>query len=212
MKVTIVDYGVGNLLSAARALGAVGGDVELATDPARVAAAERLVLPGVGAFGNCMAELRRQSLVEPVLAFARTGRPMLGICVGMQILMEYGEEFGRHEGLGLVAGHVARLSDHTPEGGALKLPHIGWNELLLPRARNGWEHTICAGLPESPATYFVHSFSVRPTDDAARLAEAEYGGQRLVAALSAGAISGTQFHPEKSGPVGLAILSNFLAK
>lgn len=211
MKVSIVDYGVGNLLSAARALGTAGGDVELVSDRAGIAAADRLVLPGVGAFGDCMAELRRRGLVEPILEFARTGRPLLGICVGMQVLMEYGKEFGHHDGLALIPGHVEKMSDREADGGRLKLPHIGWNELLLPRLANCWDHTILARLPERPAAYFVHSFSVRPAEEAARLAEAEYGGQHLVAAISVGAISGTQFHPEKSGPVGLAILSNFLA-
>lgn len=211
MKVLLVDYGVGNLLSAARALRAAGGDVEVSGDPERVLAAPRLVLPGVGAFGDCMTELRRRGLEAPLKEFGASGKPMLGICVGMQILMDYGEEFGRHEGLGLIPGRVAKLHASNADGAPLKLPHIGWNELLVPQGRNGWEGSVCAGLPDMASVYFLHSFAARPDSPANILAETEYGGRRVVAAVAQGAVQGTQFHPEKSGPVGLGILSKFLA-
>jgi glutamine amidotransferase len=210
VKVLLVDYGVGNLLSAARALRAAGGDVEVSGDPACVAAASRLVLPGVGAFGDCMTELCRRGLEAPLKEFGASGKPMLGICVGMQILMDYGEEFGRHEGLGLIPGHVAKLDATDADGVPVKLPHIGWNELLAPQGRNGWEGTICAGLPAMSSVYFLHSFAARPDSPANILAETEYGGRRVVAAVARGAVQGAQFHPEKSGVIGLTILEKFL--
>ncbi len=210
MKVLLVDYGVGNLLSAARALRAAGGDVEVSGNPERVRAAPRLVLPGVGAFGDCMTELRRRGLEAPLKEFGASGKPMLGICVGMQILMDYGEEFGRHEGLGLIPGHVAKLDATDVDGAPLKLPHIGWNELLAPQGRNGWEGTVCAGLPAMSSVYFLHSFAARPDSTTDILAETEYGGRRVVAAVARGAVQGAQFHPEKSGIIGLTILEKFL--
>jgi imidazole glycerol-phosphate synthase subunit HisH len=211
VKVLLVDYGVGNLLSAARALAAAGGDVEVSGEPARIADARRVVLPGVGAFGGCMAELRARGLENPLRDFGASGRPMLGICVGMQILMTQGEEFGRHEGLGLVPGEVTRLADRDVEGKPIKLPHIGWSELVPPRTRNAWDRTICAGLPSAPSVYFLHSFAARPAAESDVLAEVSHGGRRVAAAIVRGAVFGTQFHPEKSGPIGLRILANFLA-
>jgi glutamine amidotransferase len=207
----LVDYGVGNLLSAKRALEACKAQVEVTGDPARVAKADRVVLPGVGAFGDCVKELESRGLTTAVMEFARRQRPLLGICVGMQVLMACGEEFGRHEGLGLIAGGVMKIPDTDVTGQPLKLPHIGWSELKLPPGRGDWNATIFAGLDPDPCVYFVHSFAARPTNPSDILAQVEYGGHQVVAAVSRDAISGTQFHPEKSGPVGLAILSNFLA-
>jgi len=207
----LVDYGVGNLLSAKRALEACNAQVEVTGDPARVAKADRVVLPGVGAFGDCVKELDSRGLTTAVQEFARTQRPLLGICVGMQVLMEYGEEFGRHPGLGLIAGGVLRIPEIDTAGQPLKLPHIGWTELKLPSSRNSWNGTIFAGLDADPSVYFVHSFAARPSNPSDILAQVDYGGHQVVAAVSCDAVSGTQFHPEKSGPVGLAILSKFLA-
>lgn len=207
----LVDYGVGNLLSAKRALEACNAEVEVTGDPSRVARADRVVLPGVGAFGHCVKELASRGLTDAVQEFARTQRPLLGICVGMQVLMEFGEEFGRHPGLGLIAGGVERIPDIDTAGQPLKLPHIGWTELKLSAGRSDWRGTIFAGLDADPSVYFVHSFAARPTRPSDILAEVEYGGHPVVAAVARDAISGTQFHPEKSGPVGLAILANFLA-
>lgn len=210
--VALIDYGVGNLLSVSRALEAAGGKVELTSSPARIRAAERIVLPGVGAFGDCMAELGRRGLVEPVLEFVRSARPMLGICVGMQILLEVGEEFGEHRGLGLIAGRVTRIPDAGADGTPHKIPHIGWNTLQPRPDAQSWRGTIFDGVePDSPA-YFVHSFTAHPLDERHRLADADYDGRTISAAVRIGNVSGTQFHPEKSGPVGLKILENFLAR
>jgi glutamine amidotransferase len=207
----LVDYGVGNLLSAKRALEACNAQVEVTGDPIRVAKADRVVLPGVGAFGDCVKELESRGLTHAVQEFARTQRPLLGICVGMQVLMEYGEEFGRHPGLGLIAGGVLQIPDVDTAGQPLKLPHIGWTELRYPPSRNSWSGTVFANLDHDPSVYFVHSFAARPANPSDILAQVDYGGHQVVAAVSRGAVSGTQFHPEKSGPVGLAILSSFLA-
>jgi len=211
-KVVLVDYGVGNLLSVSRALAACGGAVEQTGDPARVAAAERLVLPGVGAFGDCMAELARRGLAAPVRSFARTGRPMLGICVGMQILFETGEEFGTHAGLGLLPGTIRAIPPTTDSGARRKIPHIGWNA-LLPAPRGGpWAGSIMDRVEPGESVYFVHSFSADAANAGDVLATADHDGYGVTAAVSRDNLFGCQFHPEKSGPVGLRILASFLAR
>lgn len=210
MKVLLVDYGVGNILSVSRALAACGGDVELTADPLRVASADRVVLPGVGAFGDCVDRLRDHGLAEPVAEFAATERPFLGICVGMQMLFDTSEEFGEHEGLGLIPGRVTRLPATDVTGQPHKIPHIGWNELEVPDGAD-WAGTILDGLDERERCYFVHSYTAEPKDPLTRLADCDYGGIRISAAVRSGSLFGCQFHPEKSGPTGLRILSNFLS-
>ena len=210
-KVTVVDYGSGNLLSVCRALRHCGAEVSVVESGAGLASADRLVVPGVGAMADSMRNLEARGLVEPLRAFARSDRPLLGICVGMQVMFDAGEEFGVHPGLGLLGGRVRMIPGSRGDGTRRKIPHIGWNA-LIPAARvNGWEGTILAGLPEEPAAYFLHSFAVDPDDDGARLAECEHEGFRVCAAVKSGLVYGCQFHPEKSGEVGLTILKNFLA-
>lgn len=210
-QVLVADYGVGNLLSVCRAFEACGASVDLTGDADRIARAERLVVPGVGAFGDCMGELRRRGLVEPLRGFVASGRPMLGICVGMQMLMEVGEEFGEHEGLGVVPGRVRAIPGTRADGQPHKIPHIGWSELLMPPSTNSWDGTILEGVEPGSTCYFVHSFTAEPLDERNRLADCDYHGRRISAALRAGNVFGTQFHPEKSGETGLRILRNFLA-
>lgn len=211
-KVVLVDYGVGNLLSVSRALTACGGDVEVTGDPVRVAAAERLVLPGVGAFAGCMAELGRRGLAEPVRQFARTGRPMLGICVGMQILFDTGEEFGTHPGLGLLPGTVRAIPATTAAGARRKIPHIGWNALQPAPGGRPWQDSILADVAPGESVYFVHSYAAAPAASSDLLATADHDGAVVTAAVGRNNLSGCQFHPEKSGPVGLRILARFLAR
>ena len=211
MSVLVIDYGVGNLLSVCRAFEACGAKVELTGYPARIPGAERIVVPGVGAFGDCIHELRRRDLVQPILDYVATGRPMLGICVGMQMMMQIGEEFGEHAGLGLAAGRVRAIPSTKSDGTPHKIPHIGWNQLLKPAPETVWDGTILDGVPPGSACYFVHSFTAEPTDDRVRLADCDYDGLRISAALRIGNVYGTQFHPEKSGQIGLRILRNFLA-
>jgi glutamine amidotransferase len=211
--VVIVDYGIGNLLSALRAFERCGAKVALTGDPERIAAADRLVLPGVGAFASCIGTLRERNLAEPVKQFAESGRPMIGICVGMQMLFDASEEFGEHDGLGLLPGRIKRIPDTDSEGQAHKIPHIGWNGLRAPiKAPDGlWEKTILDGVPQGSDVYFVHSYTAWPSNPAHRLADANYGGQRIAAAVRKDNLYGTQFHPEKSGARGLQIIQSFLA-
>ena len=202
--VALIDYGSGNLRSAEKALARAGGAVVVTSKPEAIASAERIVLPGVGAFGDCMRGLSAvsgmiEALRESVL---RRGVPFLGICVGMQLLASVGHEFGDHAGLGWIAGEVDRL---TPSDPALKIPHMGWNELVIARP-----HPLFAGTPPGAHAYFVHSYAMKPRDSAHVLATSDYGGA-FTAAVGRDNIAGTQFHPEKSQAVGLALLGNFLA-
>jgi glutamine amidotransferase len=208
-QVTVVDFGAGNLLSVERALRHLGAEVLSATTPEAILAAERLILPGVGAFAACMEGLKSKGLVEPILAFAKTGRPFLGICVGLQMLFDESEEFGHHAGLGLIPGRVVRLSDKDSEGRKLRVPHIGWNALSRPAGRT-WQNTPLASTQPGASMYFVHSFAAVPADAAHRLADCVYGGHPVLAAARKDNITGCQFHPEKSGPAGLNLLETFL--
>lgn len=209
--VVITDYGVGNLLSAQRAFEAVGARPVLSADPDALRHADRLVLPGVGAFGSGMEELKARGLVEALRDFARSGRPFLGICLGMQLMLETSEEFGSHDGLGLVPGRVVAVPPAGADGRPHRIPHIGWNA-LRPAAGRSWEGSILAGLePDAASVYFVHSFMAVPDDPAWRLADTDYDGIAVCAAVSRDALHGCQFHPEKSGPAGLRILANFMS-
>lgn len=198
--VAVVDYGAGNLRSAARALAAAGaGEVLVTSDPARIAAADRIVLPGVGAFAQCVTALRGAAGIEPALAEAVLGRkvPFLGICVGMQLLATQGHEHGVHQGLGWLPGQVTRL---TPDDPALKIPHMGWNEV---RAAND------SGAAQGHA-YFVHSYRFDPDDADDVRATSDHGGM-FPAIVARGNITGVQFHPEKSQAYGLAFLKAWLS-
>ncbi len=206
-----MDYGVGNLLSVRRALEACGGEVTLSGAPADVEAAERLVVPGVGAFGNCVSALERFGLIEPIKAFAASGRPLLGICVGMQMLLDHSEEFGRHPGLGLLPGRVAAIPAQDLEGRPQKIPHIGWAALEMPNGGAARQGTILQDLSDGEEVYFVHSFAAQPADATHGLSYCRYGGHEIAAAIGRDAIFGCQFHPEKSGPTGLRVLSRFLS-
>jgi len=209
-RVAIVDYGAGNLRSAAKAFERVVAErglsltVEVTPHAEVVAAADRIVLPGVGAFADCKAGLDRlPGMVEALGEAVRVrGRPFLGICVGMQLLADLGREHGAHQGLGWIGGEVVPLD---VEAQGLKVPHMGWNELVFDQPG----HPLLAGLAPGAHAYFVHSYHVACADPADRIAHVEYG--RPVAALiGRGTVAGTQFHPEKSQATGLAVIANFL--
>lgn len=211
-RVVVVDYGMGNVLSVCRAIEHCGGSAQLSADARDVAAAERLVLPGVGAFGDCVGALRERALIDPIMTFVDTGRPFLGICVGMQILLDRGEEFGGAAGLGLIPGAVVQISTIKPDGATRKIPHIGWTEV---KPRQGstprdWDETIFAGTEPLTAFYFVHSFTAMPADPAHILAQADYQDFIVTAALRRDNVTGCQFHPEKSGTPGLRVLQEYL--
>jgi len=200
----LIDYGSGNLRSAEKALARAGAaEIAVTDDPAVVAKAERIVLPGVGAFADCMNGVKSiPGMVEALQdAVLKRGRPFLGICVGMQLLASVGREFGDHAGLGWIDGEVVRL---TASDATLKIPHMGWNELKIERP-----HPLLAGIETGAHVYFVHSYELRAKDAADILATTDYGGA-VTAMIARGNIAGTQFHPEKSQAVGLRLLRNFL--
>lgn len=208
--VVVVDYGIGNLFSVCHALDQAGGEVILSEDPGRIAQADRLVLPGVGAIADGMAGLRRNGLVESIGEFVSRGKPFLGICLGMQMMLEVSEEFGLHPCLGLIPGRVVPVPPTGVDGAHHKIPHIGWNELVRPEGVS-WVGSILEGIPEKTAAYFVHSFMAAPAHPEHRLADCIYDGRVVSAAIRIGMAVGTQFHPEKSGPAGIRMLKNFLA-
>jgi len=209
--VTVVDYGMGNLFSVAQAFEHCGAGIVVTDVPEQVASADRLVLPGVGAFADGMAGLLSRRLIEPILEFCRRERPFLGICLGMQMMMEYSEEFGRHEGLGLVAGGVVPIPPKGSDGRPHKIPHIGWNTLSMPGGRRSWESTPLKGVAPASSVYFVHSFMAAPKNPAHLLAECAYDGVPITAAVGRGSLFGCQFHPEKSARTGLTVIGDFLA-
>ncbi|MEZ4698774.1 MAG: imidazole glycerol phosphate synthase subunit HisH [Rhodothermales bacterium] len=216
----IIDYGIGNLRSMEKAVEAVGAEVVRSDDPAVIAEASHVILPGVGAFGACADEIRRRDLEGPIHAAIASGKPFLGVCVGMQLLFDYSEEMGRHEGLGYLPGRVIKFlpsyaamavagDDAAPEiplaeGPApLKIPHMGWNSLAIER-----ETPLLDGLPDAPFFYFVHSYHAdanRPSDV---VASTRYG-RDFPAVVGRNNVYGVQFHPEKSHDNGLRILKNF---
>jgi glutamine amidotransferase len=209
--VTVVDYGIGNLYSVQRALETCGAVVDSTADPVRIAQAQRLVLPGVGAFADGMQGLRERGLIQPLRDYAASGRPLLGICLGMQMLATVSEEFGEHQGLDLVPGRVLPVPAESNDGSRQKIPHIGWVPLLATHGIQSWQGSVLQGSSADTAVYLVHSFAVVPSDPADRLADCVHGGHVLCAALRRGNIHGCQFHPEKSGPAGLQMLSQFIA-
>lgn len=208
--VSIVDYGAGNLFSVSRAFEQCGARSILVSTAAQVEAAECLILPGVGAFADGMAGLRKLELIGPLQNYSRQGKPFLGICLGMQMMMEWSLEFGRHEGLGIIPGGVVPVPAHGASGAAHKVPLIGWSGLELPHGRASWKDTMLRDTPPGTQAYFVHSFMAVPADTGHRLADTDYDGVKICAAIGQGRTAGCQFHPEKSGPAGLAMLRAFL--
>ncbi|MCA9129501.1 MAG: imidazole glycerol phosphate synthase subunit HisH [Planctomycetales bacterium] len=199
-KITIVDYQMGNLRSVQKALEHVGYCAEVSSDPEQIASAEKLILPGVGAFGDAIAELERRSLVEPIKESIRAGKPFLGICLGLQMLFDIGYEGGELPGLGIIGGSVERFSLQP----GMKVPHMGWNQVQV-RQPN------CPLLRDIPITayfYFVHSYYVLPGSDDSIWLTSDYGGP-FCAAVWQDNLFATQFHPEKSQQDGLRMLSNF---
>ncbi|MFN3420541.1 MAG: imidazole glycerol phosphate synthase subunit HisH [Armatimonadota bacterium] len=201
MTVTVIDYGIGNLRSVTKALEFLGCQVVLTSDPDEVIRANKLVLPGVGAFGAGMRNLTQLGLVDAIRDAVQRGTPLLGICLGLQLLFEESEEIGRYEGLRLVRGKVVRF----PEMNGLRIPHMGWNALKIRKPEPLFE-----GIPEGATVYFVHSYFPTPDDPSVIAATTEHGIE-FVSAIAIDNIFGTQFHPEKSSKFGLQILHNFVS-
>ena len=199
--IAIIDYGVGNLFSLKSSFAFLGEEVVVTSDEATIAAADRVILPGVGAFEDAARKLRESGMDKIVIREAKAGKPLLGICLGMQMLFEKSMEYGEHEGLGLIKGVIRPIRDVIPAD--YKVPHIGWNSLSFGKEKN----PLFKYLTEGDYVYFVHSFYGADCDESV-IATTEYGAT-LTAAVADGNVMGTQFHPEKSGEVGLAILRAF---
>jgi glutamine amidotransferase len=210
-RVTIVDYGMGNLFSVRRAFEVCGAEVTFAEEASGVNSAERLVLPGVGAFGDGMLGLRDRGLLDPIQNFAKSGRPLIGICLGMQMLLSESAEFGRQEGLGIIPGQVVAIPATGTDGKPHKIPHIGWNTLVHPDGLISWKDSILVNTEPGEAVYLVHSFTAVPKSAGHRLADCDYDGRQISAAVRSGNVYGCQFHPERSGQVGLRIIGSFLS-
>lgn len=198
--ISIVDYGMGNLRSVQKACEHVGAEARIINDAESIHSAERLILPGVGAFRDAIAELRRLNLVEPLLDYIRADRPFLGICLGLQLLFDVGYEEGEWQGLGAFQGDVVRFPDEP----GLKVPHMGWNTLRPAQP----SLALLKHVPENASVYFVHSYYVRPTDESLVATRTDYGIP-FVSMIARGQVFATQFHPEKSQKVGLQIFKNF---
>lgn len=211
-NVAVIDYGVGNLLSVSRALEYCGACVSVTSDPDEIRAADRVVLPGVGSFANGMAALEAYDLTIVVKEVASSGTPLLGICLGMQMLFDESEEFGTTAGLGLISGRVVKIPPTTKTGEPQNVPHIGWNELVLPSQKESWRGTVLANVSPGDAVYFVHSFMAVPASPTHRLADCNYGDMPVAAVVGRDNVVGCQFHPEKSGEVGLTIMRRFVAQ
>lgn len=199
--ICVVDYGMGNLRSVQKGLEKVGAVATITRDPEAIRTAERLVLPGVGAFPECMRNLTRLNLIDPILEFINSGRPFLGICLGLQLLFDESDEFGRHEGLKVIPGKVTAFDRNM----GLKIPHMGWNQVYFRQ-----DSPIFKDIEDGSWFYFVHSYYVAPADSADTAAESEYG-ITFTCAISRGNVFAVQFHPEKSQEIGLRLLKNFAA-
>jgi glutamine amidotransferase len=202
--ITIIDYGMGNLRSVQKGFERLGFTAKVTSDPGEVERAGKLVLPGVGAFRDCMDNLRSGGFVEPIKRHIAAGHPFLGICLGLQLLFTESEEFGRHQGLGIIPGRVVRFPSEMRQGGEeLKVPHMGWNQITVCR-----EAPIFKGVADGSSVYFVHSYYVVPEDEGVVATVTDYGIS-FCSSIWRDNVMATQFHPEKSQKVGLAMLKNF---
>lgn len=210
MKVTIIDYGLSNLLSVQHAFAHFGAETLVTNKAEDILAADALVLPGVGAFKDGMDGLAKLGLVEPIRQKAAAGTPLLGICLGMQMLFDESEEFGLHKGLGLIPGRVVKIPDTDADGYPQRVPHISWDPLYPGGNYADFAGTALAGVTPGEECYFIHSYEAKPAAEADCLANTIYGGRRVCAAAIHGSVLGCQFHPEKSGEVGLRIIEEFI--
>ncbi|MBN1933560.1 MAG: imidazole glycerol phosphate synthase subunit HisH [Anaerolineae bacterium] len=208
MNIAIIDYGMGNLRNVQKALEHIDVAAQISAQPADLEAADGLILPGVGAFGDAMDNLRAAGLIEPIQRHVRDGKPFLGICLGLQLLFEESEEMGYHQGLGLLPGRVIRFAER------LKVPHIGWNQLEICECLGGEtqaaQDVLLGGIADRSYAYFVHSYYAVPSDLSCLLATTRYGVE-FASVVGMGNVFGAQPHPEKSQEVGLRLLKNFAA-
>ena len=211
IDVAIIDYGIGNIFSVRRALEYCGAKVSVSNDPGILLAAPRLVLPGVGAFADGMRGLKKRGLDNVILEYVQSGKSLLGICLGMQMFATSSEEFGEHAGLNVIPGRVIPIPNKTVKGDFHKIPYVGWAGLEYPERLMRWDNSILSEVCPADSVYFLHSFEFKPYNTKNRLADYKYDGRLINAAVRKDNVFGTQFHPEKSGRVGLKILNRFLS-
>jgi imidazole glycerol-phosphate synthase subunit HisH len=210
LKVVVVDYGIGNLFSVKRSLEYVGANVILSNQSDEILNADRLVLPGVGAFGDGMAGIKKQSLATIIQKFALSDKPLLGICLGMQMLATKSFEFGENSGLDIIPGEIIPIPNKNQMGIPHKIPHIGWANLSRLDSNSGWQDTILKNLSNSASCYHIHSFMFVPQIREHAIAVYDYNGISIASVVRKGNVYGCQFHPEKSGEVGLNVLKSFI--
>ena len=206
-KITIIDYGCGNILNLARAIKFIGYEVDITHDKNKIINSSYVILPGVGAFGNAMKQIEKYNLHNTILEYAKSNKPLLGICLGMQILLTVSHEFGVHKGLGLIEGKVIKISNEKNK--EIKIPHMGWNEIYPNNNKKEWKNKILKNSSIGKSFYFVHSFVCITKDRQSTIAICDYSGISIPAVVSVKNIFGCQFHPEKSGDNGLAMFKNF---
>lgn len=207
-KIAIIDYQLGNLFSVQQACIYLGYDAYVTSDPKAIMAADYAILPGVGAFHDSMVNMKKLDLIEPVKDFVASGKPFMGVCLGLQLLFTQSEEFGSSKGLNLIEGEVKRFSPKNTEGGTLKVPQIGWNQIYESQPRI-WENAPLKTCKNGDYMYFVHSFYVKPVSDAVVLSTTNYGGHDYCSSIQKDNIFACQFHPEKSAETGLTIYKQF---
>lgn len=212
LRIGVVDYGLGNLFSIQRALRHLEAEPLVSCRPEELNRCQGLVLPGVGAFGDGMEQLRARGLISFLKEWPKTGKPLLGICLGMQLLFSESEEFGRHEGLNLIPGSVRRLRGADPAGRLVKIPHVGWSGLERPPHLSHWQGTVLEDAEQGDAMYFVHSYVPFPDEESMVVATMRYGEYPYCALVEQGTLIGCQFHPEKSAETGQALLRHFLKR
>jgi glutamine amidotransferase len=206
--VAILDYGIGNIQSISNAVEHIGAQALITRKENEILAADALILPGVGAFAKGMSNLNEFGLIDSIYKFVDSGKPFLGVCLGMQMLLEESEEFGTTKGLGLIKGKVVKIA--LPENSGYKLPHISWNAINKPSPAR-WNSTILEGISEGAKVYFVHTFMASPKEQDDILSITEYGGGNFCSAVQHENVYGTQFHPEKSAEIGLTVLKKFIS-
>ena len=206
-KITIIDYGCGNILNLARAIKFIGYEVEITHDKNKIINSSYVILPGVGAFGNAMKQIEKYNLHNTILEYAKSNKPLLGICLGMQILLTVSYEFGVHKGLGLIEGKVIKISNEKNK--EIKIPHMGWNEIYPNNNKKEWKNKILKSSSIGKSFYFVHSFVCITKDYDSTIAVCNYSDISIPAVVATGNVFGCQFHPEKSADNGLAVLKNF---